>query len=242
MPETAAVAADMVQSYLRVRRALGVVALLLPFALIAGGLATEGGLRDSVSDYFYSLLREVFTGALAAIGVFLLSYRGYRRLPGEMVSDRTLSALSGISALLIAFFPALQSCAAGIEACPAVLTLTQRLTSPVFSARVHNLSAIVFFLCLVVFTLVQFPKESSAVRPAIYRICGYGLIATLLAIVVAFVLGRWGGEAAAEVVARHNILFWGEAVAIWIFAIAWLTKGRADLALIDTLRAMRGQG
>ena len=100
----------------------------------------------------------------------------------------------------------------------------------------HNISAVVFFLCLVVFCLVQFPKTSDLARRRIYRACGYGILATLVLITSAFLAGRLGGEAAAEFVSRHNLIFWGEALGVWIFALAWLTKGKADQSAIRLMR------
>ena len=227
---------EMVLGFYRVRRALGVIALLLPIALVVGGMATEGQLRDSVSNYYYSQLREVFSGALFAIGVFLISYRGYARQPGETFSDRVLSFIAGVSALLVALFPALETCGPDALRCPSVESITQAATSFGVASWVHNIAAVVFFSCLVIFCLVQFPRTASRVRPVIYRLCGYGIIVTLLVITAAFAAGRWAGPSAEAMAARHNVIFWAEAVGIWIFALAWLTKGKADIAALSMAR------
>ncbi len=228
-----------VLSYHRVRQALGAVALLLPLSLILGGLGVEGGLRDSLSNYFFSPLREVFVGALWAIGVFLMSYKGYARRSDERFSDQVLARISGLSALMVSVFPSLEDCPVKTESC--VLperTVTQILVHTGPSAWVHNMSAVVFFLCLVVFCLVQFPKTSDLARRRIYRACGYGILATLVLITSAFLAARLGGDAAADFVSRHNLIFWGEALGVWIFALAWLTKGKADQSAIRLMRTI----
>ena len=165
-----------VMSYHRVRQALGAVALLLPLSLILGGVGVEGSLRDSLSNYFFSPLREVFVGALWAIGVFLISYKGYARRSDERFSDQVLARISGLSALMVSVFPSLEDCPVQSVSC--VLperTVTQIWVHTGPSAWVHNISAVVFFLCLVVFCLVQFPKTSDLARRRIYRACGYGI-------------------------------------------------------------------
>ncbi|MBU1571911.1 MAG: hypothetical protein KJ875_03310 [Alphaproteobacteria bacterium] len=228
-----------VLSYHRVRQALGAVALLLPLSLIVGGLGVEGGLRDSLSNYFFSPLREVFVGALWAIGVFLMSYKGYARRSDERFSDQVLARISGLSALMVSVFPSLEDCPVKTEIC--VLperTVTQIWVHTGPSAWVHNMSAVVFFLCLVVFCLVQFPKTTDLARRRIYRACGYGILATLVLITSAFLAARLGGDAAADFVSRHNLIFWGEALGVWIFALAWLTKGKADQSAIRLMRTI----
>ncbi|NVK47116.1 MAG: DUF998 domain-containing protein [Rhodobacteraceae bacterium] len=240
MAEDMAEENEHVLSYYRVRQALGLVALILPFLLIGGGLPLDDHLRDSVSNYFFSPLREAFVGSLFAIGVFLISYKGYPRRRGETFSDQVLSSVAGVSALLVAVFPSLDDCVVvkATERADCTLpeiTVTQKLVGVDLSAWVHNLSAVVFFLCLVVFCLVQFPKTQSRVRPYIYKACGYGILVALAVITGSFVYARWGGGQA--FVDRHNIVFWGEAVGIWIFALAWLTKGKADQAALALFRA-----
>ena len=106
-----------VMSYHRVRQALGAVALLLPLSLILGGVGVEGSLRDSLSNYFFSPLREVFVGALWAIGVFLISYKGYARRSDERFSDQVLARISGLSALMVSVFPSLEDCPVKTEIC-----------------------------------------------------------------------------------------------------------------------------
>src|SRR5687767_9590325 len=72
------------------RKAIGWIALSLPFTLALGEnlrdwlfslvpTTGEAFIESSISAYFHTGMREVFVGTLCAIGVFLLCYRGYER-------------------------------------------------------------------------------------------------------------------------------------------------------------------
>ena len=56
---------DLVLSFLRVRRAIGLLGFFLPAALIAYGLAFGGGILPSMSDYYYSPMREISSARCA---------------------------------------------------------------------------------------------------------------------------------------------------------------------------------
>ena len=59
-----------VLSYLDLRRWVGTIGIALPFVLIFGKLIFEGGgLLPSISAYYYSVMRDVFVGSLAAVAV-----------------------------------------------------------------------------------------------------------------------------------------------------------------------------
>src|SRR5436309_15856932 len=90
----------LVHSYLFLRRAVGIIGLSLPVVLIIGKRIVDGGdLLDSVSDYYYSDLRGVFVGSMCAIGVFLLSYRGYGLI------DDIAGDIAAVGAFGVALFP-----------------------------------------------------------------------------------------------------------------------------------------
>src|SRR6266853_1706068 len=70
--------APLVLSYLGLRKAVGIIGLTLPFVLAFGRILLQGfGLEGSISCYYYTDMGNVFVGSLCAIGVFLLSCRGY---------------------------------------------------------------------------------------------------------------------------------------------------------------------
>ena len=68
----------LVVSYLGVRRAIGAIGLLLPVVLGPVGWLVFGiPIQDNMSSYYHTALRDVFVGAMCAIGIFLFCYRGY---------------------------------------------------------------------------------------------------------------------------------------------------------------------
>ena len=72
-----AVRAEIVENFYRLRRILGYLGFLLPAVLILGDLPL-GGVTPSISDFYHTLLRDIYVGILTAIGIFLLCYTGFR--------------------------------------------------------------------------------------------------------------------------------------------------------------------
>src|SRR5271165_5226138 len=80
----------LVLSYLAMRKAVGIIGFSLPFVLAIGGfLALHAKLQTTMSDYYYTGMRNIFVASLCAIGIFLMSTRGYDRrdeIAGRMAS------------------------------------------------------------------------------------------------------------------------------------------------------------
>ena len=94
-----AIEGSLALSYLGVRRAIGVIGILLPFVLLIGAwLIDRVGVQASISDYYYTVMRNVFVGSMCANGVFFLSYR-YAKV------DTVVSSLIGLAAIGVALFP-----------------------------------------------------------------------------------------------------------------------------------------
>jgi hypothetical protein len=91
--------APLIMSYLLMRVLIGVIAVLLPFALILANWIIGHGVQSSVSGYYYTPMRNLFVGSLCAIGVFLISYDGYD------LADRAITDVAGLCAICIACFP-----------------------------------------------------------------------------------------------------------------------------------------
>ncbi|HRI16885.1 MAG TPA: hypothetical protein PL196_00025 [Burkholderiaceae bacterium] len=80
--------------YLRLRRAVGALGVLLPFALLA-----IAGPRESLSAYYYSPARDVLVGVLCIVAALLAAYRGHDR------GDRICSATAAVGLVVVALFP-----------------------------------------------------------------------------------------------------------------------------------------
>jgi hypothetical protein len=64
-------------SYQALQALIGILGLALPFVLISVKPFLDGpGIPPSISDYYYTSMRDYFVGSLWAIGIFLSSYRG----------------------------------------------------------------------------------------------------------------------------------------------------------------------
>ena len=105
---------NMVLSHLTMRRALGIMGLLLPILLaVLSGPFEDDGMRPTISDYYHSqhpILRGLFVGIIFATGVFLICYKGYARKGGERLEDNAITTVAGSFALGIALFPANRLC------------------------------------------------------------------------------------------------------------------------------------
>jgi len=205
---------SLVLSYLGLRKVVGVLGIALPFVLALGGMLLAGpGLQTSISDYYYTGMRNVFVGTLCAIAVFMLSYRGYDR------ADDIAGDIACVFSLGVAFFP---TTPAGTPSDP------QRLIG-----GLHLASAAGFFLTLSYFSLILFtrtdptkqPTRKKVQRNKVYKVCGWIMLGAIGLIVLHALLFR----GIAGSLDRLALVFWLEALAVIAFGVSWLTKGEAIL-------------
>lgn len=207
------------------RQAIGYIGFFLPIFLwiLAGWRSVKGypGWRtlDSISEYYHSGAVALLTGALAILAIFLWTYRGFRNRKG--LFDRILGKVAAASALGVSFFPT---------------TAMDPFSAPLWWASwmrtAHYLSAAALFLSFIGYSLFLFPQSTAGRemtsdkkrRNALYLACGLGM-----AVCVA-----WAGLAGRQ----GRSIFWPESIALCLFGISWLAKGRA----IWTLKAVATQG
>lgn len=196
-------------SYLGVRRAIGVIGIALPFVLLVGAAVLDGvGVQDSISDYYYTVMRDVFVGSMCANGVFFLSYR-YARV------DSALATAIGLAAIGVALFPT-----------------TPPDPSPSESAvgAVHFVCATVFFLALAWYSFFIFTRTDPAKpmtpqkrqRNVVYRVSGIVILVCLLLIALLNFLPP-------SPIDDLEPVFWLETVASVAFGVSWLIKGKTLL-------------
>jgi len=210
-------ARTLVVSYLGIRRAIGIVGLLLPIVLGPLGWFVFGiEIQDNISSYYHTALRDVFVGAMFAMGIFLFCYRGY-----DWIESWTAN-VGCVSALGVALFP--------LDADSDPLHQTTVV------GYLHTFSGGLFFLTLAFYSLYHFPTADTrkhevapheAQRNFVYRVSGLVILAcTFASGTYFFVLPKnW-----VDIGNKYNFLFWMEWIAVWAFAAAWLTKGRAIVA------------
>ena len=216
------------------RKAIGWIALSLPFTLALGEnvrdwafsvdpTAERAFIESSISAYFHTGMREVFVGTLCAIGVFLLCYRGYER------RDNVAAKIAGLAALVVAMFPTAERSREATDASEvlidsATLFSSARVPDPAYVGVLHLAAAVIFFVTLAVMALFLFTRTSGNVTPekkrrnVIYRVTGWVILACIAVIAVAKLAldQAW--------VEQLSLVFWLETIAIIAFAISWLTK------------------
>lgn len=217
------------------RKAIGWLALGLPFALAVGEdlrdrtlpqrVADRALVETSISAYFHTGMRDVFVGILCAIAVFLLCYKGYER------RDEIAAGVAGFSVLLVALFPTPETSREGPGAVRSVTLFSGAMDpDPALVGTLHFVSAAVFFVTLAVMSLFLFTKSDQPVptprkrhRNRVYVACGVVILACIALIVAGklFFSDEWGR--------RTSFMFWLESVAVIAFGISWLVKGEVVL-------------
>jgi len=191
-----------------------------PILLLIGGYVTEGQILPSISDYYFSAMRDFVVGALVAIGIFLLAYKGEPVATQNRIDGLT-SMAAGVASIGLALFPN-KPHAVGIE------TFFHAIMADQISVALHFISSFIFLTALTLFCLRIFARGARPQEMQIYQICGWaiitaGVIATFASLVRAF---DWFASRA--LVENLNLIFWLEAAGIWAFCVAWLAKGKAE--------------
>jgi hypothetical protein len=202
-----------VLTYLTLRKAVGAIAVALPFVLAVPWWFLAHQLQGSISLYYYTGMRNLFVGALCGIAMFLLSCRGFDR------EDQ----FAGIFAAL---------CAIGVAFCPTTPVDPSRATpvhDPVGTAHyvfAGLLFATLAYFCLVLFRMTAVGKRVTVQklqRNRVYTVCGIIIIASMLAIGFTKLLRL-----------EYSILGLGpvfcfETTSLLAFGVAWLVKGETFL-------------
>jgi hypothetical protein len=215
---------ELVISFLTLRKALGWLGLMMPIIVRLGAWYFEKiPSNTSISAYYYTRMRDVFVGTLAAIGVFLFCYRGPDR------QDNILTNIAGLSAIAIGLLPTEPEYHPVIlQQFPEALSVACYSTRGLLGYHIYVVAA--FFLIISYLCIFRFPKLSQPLitkqklsRNKIYVACGIVMLVMLIAIVVI------------KAKAEGRSIFWPETIAILAFGIAWLTKGQAILKDKDVI-------
>ncbi|RMB62339.1 DUF998 domain-containing protein [Tessaracoccus antarcticus] len=217
---------QLVVSFLTQGRAIAVLGFFLPVSMLAFSLMTGTSIRGSLSEYYYTPVRDLMVGTLIAMAVFLWSYRGFSNRDDDLRYDRVVGKIAAVAAGIIAFSPITPR---NDDRC----TLVQCIIGPQSAAFIHGGGAMVFFLCLAVFCIVLLPRSAVESEGARGRI---GLYLTSGGIIVAasVFIGIWQFLPVETIFAmgRYRPVFFAETVAIFAFSTAWLVRGNALEAAI----------
>jgi hypothetical protein len=205
-------------TYRRIRKVIGWLGISLPCALVLLSLIPffKTAIQNSISYYYYTNLREIFTGVLCAVSLFLIRYKGFEN-PVFWKNDNKMTNLAGIMALGVALIPT------NPVNCPEkIYTLIP------FCVKVlgwlHYFFAASFFAVLAIISIFIFTVGQIKTRDIplsrlnenlIYRTCGFTIIVSLILMPVCEAL---------KLFPRSTLVL--EAIALIAFGSAWLIKGR----------------
>jgi hypothetical protein len=208
----------MVLSYLALRLIVGVIGVLLPWAMILGNWGFGGFMQTSISAYYYTSMRNVFVGALFALAAFLIAYRGYD------LADGIITNIAGGAAIGIALFPTTPFHATGHQAVIGDIHITFAVTSFLmlavmalrFAKQEPTPPGLSFWRRIAY--AFGFTGPGTSTRPlwktVLYRVCGFTIIASIALIIPV------------DLVWSYALLAF-EAVILTAFGVSWFVKGSA---------------
>lgn len=220
---------NITQTYFALRLALALISFALPIVLYGSAHVLTGlPLQPSLSAYYYSDFGSIFVGSLFAIGMGLLTYKGFSR-----VEDWSLN-IGGVLAVAIAVFPMQPD-----DAWPCIYpdfkigesTLIanhfDRSSQWAVDLEFHYYCAILFFMVLafvVTFcshqTLHLVPLKQRRRFLLAYLLCGLLFVGSIGA---SYVILNYAGGATGNACSKH-VLFGVECAGVFSFAIYWLVK------------------
>ena len=206
------------KTYRRIRNAIGVLGIGLPIVLVTLSFIPffDTKPQPSISHYYYTNLRELFTGVMCAVGLFLIRYDGHTN-PRFWKNDSRLTNIAGWMAFGVALLPTNTCCHHKIY------TLIP-LCYDVIGWLHYGFAAVFFFMLAIisinVFTIGQNKDESIPIsifnENNIYRVCGW----LMLLFIILMPIFSW-------LKINHYSTPILEAFALFVFGFSWLVKGRA---------------
>jgi hypothetical protein len=196
---------NMDLSYLAQRRLIGILGIALSIVLLIGA-----GIQKSVSQYYFTNMRDIFVAVLLITGVFLITYKGYSLI------DSIVSMIAGIGMIITGLFP---------TSTDGVLVYSFLQLTEKTSFTIHAISSALLFISLAYMSCFVFTKgniirtDNKKKRNIVYIITGS--IMFLFLIILGFVNGLSLGW--------EPFVFIGEAVMLMSFGISWLVKGETLL-------------
>jgi hypothetical protein len=186
------------RTYLCLRSVMLIIAILLPLIFLVATNWVD--MQDSISAFYHTKMRNIFVGALFAIGICLYVYKGYNDLENYALT------VAGLLLFGVAMFPT--SDPSGII--------------PWYFYITHYFCAIIFFVLLAV-VCIWCRKTPYGESPNLYH-KAYNITAGLMIILLGSalilkLLDKFG------VFKFKTATFYVEWCAIWIFALYWCVKG-----------------
>ncbi|MEQ9265419.1 MAG: hypothetical protein RLN81_09380 [Balneolaceae bacterium] len=200
------------------RKIVGSLAFLLPVVVSLGVivLCKDFTLQDSISDYYYTIMRNYFVGTLCAVALVLFSYKGYDD------KDDRFGDIAALCALLVAFFPT---------------TPEHPIDYPFLSSGtvgiIHLSAAALLFWILSHFSLKLFIKtkdpnnmsDRKKLRNKVYVSCGITIRVCLGLLLIYFLIMHYDYLGWGEAIQKFKLVYIFEFIMLWAFGFSWLVKG-----------------
>lgn len=208
-----------VHTYRRIRRSIGLLGVGLPIVLVVLSLVSffKTNIQPSISHYYYTNLRDIFTGTLCAVGLFLIRYKGHSN-KSFWRNDNILTNIAGIMAFGVVLVPTNPTLAE--EKIYTIIPSTAEWLGWLHYGFAAALFTIFSFLAINVFTIGQ--KQDADIPVSvfnenkIYTICGVSIIAFIIMVPI---------SAKLDLFPSSTLVF--EGLSLFAFGFAWLIKGRA---------------
>jgi hypothetical protein len=211
---------SLIISYLTLRKAVGILGIILPFLLMGGFkiFNPNCAFPPSISHFYYTDMGNWFVGTLCAVSLFLFCYNGHDK------ADLVAAKLAAVFALLTAMFPTDFDAFTPADLCSRI----RREEPNVVSNLVHYVSASLLFATFAFFSLVQFTKtnkrgpvgEQKQKRNTVYKICGWVIVLSITGIALISFVDDWY-----EKLKDYKPTFVLETIALIAFGFSWLVKG-----------------
>lgn len=208
-------------TYRRIRQAIGWLGIALPLVLVCFSFIPffKTELQPSISHYYYTNLRELFTGTLSAVGLFLIRYKGHVN-PSILRNDSLLTNLAGIMAFGAVLVPTAPEAEVDLDNLYTLIPYPGEWLSWVHYGFATALFLIFANLAINVFTIGQAQNKDIPVSAVnenkIYRFCGYSILVFIAMVPISDHFDLF----------PYSTLVL-EALALFVFGFAWLIKGRA---------------
>jgi hypothetical protein len=200
----------------RMRIMIGILGILLPWLVALITLSWP----ESISITYYSLFAVgTFMVVLGSAGILLINYKGYSKI------DDISATVAGVFGILICLFP--------MTYLPDPATKTGILHLPSNISNIfHCISAFGFFGMLAFMSFFLFTKTSDKsnmtkekkIKNIIYRVCGIGMMAAFLLLLLNFIPNF----------APYNLTWIVEAIALFFFGVSWIVKSDSISFLKDS--------
>ena len=197
----------------RMRIMIGALGIALPWAVALICLSWV----QSISITYYSLYAVgTFMVILGSASILLINYKGYDAW------DDIISTVAGVFGLLICLFP--MTCLEAPDTKSGIFHLTSTTSNVI-----HTISAMCFFGVLAFMSFFLFTKTSGEmtkqkkIKNIIYRVCGVGMLASFLILLLQLIPGFY----------CYNLPWIVEAIALFFFGVSWIVKADAFPFLSD---------